>query len=493
MRQFRLHAVVARLILFGLMIAHSVCMADSTGTQREPEAATTRSTATSGSASVGSPAAGSPTPSSPITTSSGPEPGTTTTAPSSAAAPVARSTNTEINEPLPRTEIQGITAPRSTPSPQEHQAKPNFSGPKLLSAMPAVPETNQSADRLVREYEWLLSSKNIEQAKQAQQLLEPWGLKIKRRQGLAKLGLVISVYTLPDEADAYALFEQVYEKHPELQLEFNQHYPLLSSPDIKNYGHKNYGQALTALPVNGCSHFTGSIAVMDSKVNANLAQFTGLNLTLLDLSFLKKEKPSDHGTAMIDLLSHLLPNSSLLAINVYKDLNNKLETRTDWLLEGFEAVLTQQPLPMVLNMSFGGNSSVLVKHALDTLARHKIRLVAAAGNGGPEAEAVYPAAYPNVIAVSAVDIESRLWQQTNIGSYLSYAAPGVDLWLSNAQGKKRYMSGTSFAAPWVSAAAALASEEQWQQPESLTKDLGPRGFDPHFGHGLIQFSTLCGG
>ena len=361
---------------------------------------------------------------------------------------------------------------------------------QLLSA-PPVQKTQSSQAPLVLHHEWLLSSVSIEAAQQAQDLLAPFGLKIKRRQFLPKLGFVISVYRVPEDIDAQALFEQVNRQFPELKIEFNQRFPLLSAAESRPVNIKQYGQHLTGMPSQGCVHFQGTLAIMDSKVNADLAEFSTFKLKTLDIPLLKKEAVSDHGTAVAYLLSQLLPKASLLAINVYKQTSENIETRSDWLLSGFELVLSEEERPSVLNMSFGGNPSKLLKRALDALAQQDIRLIAAAGNGGPQASEVYPAAYPNVVAVSALDIQKKLWPQSNRGEYLQFSAPGVDLWLLSAKGKKRYMSGTSFAAPWVSALAAISTQAQWQDPASLVKDLGQAGFDAHFGHGLIQFVDLC--
>jgi hypothetical protein len=360
----------------------------------------------------------------------------------------------------------------------------------LLSA-PPVQQTQANQPPLILYHEWLVSSVSAEAAQDAHALLAPFGLKIKRRQLLPNLGFVVSVYRVPDDIDAQALFEMVTTRFPDLDIEFNQRFPLLSASEARQINVKQYGQHLTGMPTGGCPNFQGTLAMMDSKVNADLAEFSTFKLKTLDIPMLKNEAVSDHGTAVAYLFSQLLPKASLLAINVYKQTSESIETRSDWLLSGFELVLADETRPKVLNMSFGGNPSDLLKRALDILEQKQIRLVAAAGNGGPEASAVYPAAYPNVIAVSALDIKQALWSQSNRGTYLQFSAPGVDLWLLAAKGKKRYMSGTSFAAPWVSALATLTSQAQWQQPSSLAKDLGQAGFDEQYGHGLIQFADTC--
>jgi subtilisin family serine protease len=114
----------------------------------------------------------------------------------------------------------------------------------------------------------------------------------------------------------------------------------------------------------------------------------------------------------------------------------------------------------VINMSFGTAESQLnsdeprphaeiVRYAL---ARGVI-LVAASGNSGLT-ERYYPAAHPGVIAVGAVDTEGQPATFATRGTHVALSAPGVSVWSCGLDGWQR-ASGTSFAAPFVSAACAL--------------------------------------
>lgn len=502
-----------RLILLGLLCTClPVYAATSSGTQ-ETRPAAPRTSAMELPETSGTSATRDATPSTTTATSTGDTaaagsqalPGATTTSPlistsaSGTAPALSHSPPTTPSPRLPeaqaesRVEAEPETPAESRRAPEPARPAKQSLKPSSVNLLSATPVQLMPADQvpLVLYHEWLVSSVSMEAAQQAQRLLAPYGLKIKRRQHLSELGFIISVYRLPEHIDARALFDQIRNQFPDLNIEFNQRYPLLSSTQGKPVNIKQYGQHLTGIPREGCPAVNVNIAMMDSKVNADLPEFKGFKLKTLDIALLKKEAVSDHGTAVADLFRQLVPKASLLAINVYQQNGETIETHSDWLLSGFELVLSDASKPRVLNMSFGGNPSALLKRALDKLQEQQIRLVAAAGNSGPQASAVYPAAYPNVLAVSAVDIKERLWSQSNRGDYLQFSAPGVDLWLMGAQGKKRYMSGTSFAAPWVSALAAIAPEAQWQQPESLVKDLGQTGFDAHFGYGLVQFTRFC--
>lgn len=152
----------------------------------------------------------------------------------------------------------------------------------------------------------------------------------------------------------------------------------------------------------------------------------------------------------------------------------------------------------ILNMSLGGEySSQVLAEAVDYAYRKGCILVAAAGNGGVN-KVLYPAAYTQVIAVSAVNYYSYVTSYSNRGPEIEVAAPGGDkdgYVLSTVPDKNYgYGIGTSMAAPHVAGLAALI----WSVNPSLTAaqvrycitstavDLGPPGHDPDYGYGVID-------
>lgn len=145
----------------------------------------------------------------------------------------------------------------------------------------------------------------------------------------------------------------------------------------------------------------------------------------------------------------------------------------------------------VINCSFEGpGKSEALKDALDHATRKGAVVVAAAGNGNT-ARPAYPAAYPNVIAVAATDRHDRRASFSNRGNWVDVAAPGVDI-LSTVPGGYDHRSGTSMAAPHVSALAGLLAS-QGRSPKAIRDrilrtalDLGPAGHDPYYGKGRIR-------
>ena len=85
-------------------------------------------------------------------------------------------------------------------------------------------------------------------------------------------------------------------------------------------------------------------------------------------------------------------------------------------------------------------------------------MVAAAGNAGAKSPPLYPAANPNVIAVSGTDAQEKLFAASNRGNHIAIAAPGADIFLPAPDGKYQITSGTSFSAAYVSGIAALLLE-----------------------------------
>jgi subtilisin family serine protease len=145
-------------------------------------------------------------------------------------------------------------------------------------------------------------------------------------------------------------------------------------------------------------------------------------------------------------------------------------------------------------MSFAGPADGELENMLQALRRNGIVLIAAAGNAGPRSRPLYPAAYPEVIAVTATDADDKVFEQANRGTHIAVAAPGVAILSPAPNESYQIQSGTSFAAAQVSGVAALLLERNRKLDAgsirrilaTTARDLGARGHDDQFGAGLVD-------
>jgi subtilisin family serine protease len=155
--------------------------------------------------------------------------------------------------------------------------------------------------------------------------------------------------------------------------------------------------------------------------------------------------------------------------------------------------LAQLEVP-VINISLTGAPNPAVAKVLENIAGKGVVVVAAAGNDGAAAPPAFPAAYPQVVAVTAVDRARRPYRYANRGAYVMFAALGVEVPAAGPDGASQAVSGTSFAAPIVSVEVArrlpkvdvAAAHKALQALAAQAIDLGPAGRDPIFGYGLIE-------
>jgi len=129
----------------------------------------------------------------------------------------------------------------------------------------------------------------------------------------------------------------------------------------------------------------------------------------------------------------------------------------------------------VINMSFGTDDRALHPssprpHAevVDYALARGCILVAASGNNGTETR-YWPAAYPGVIAVGAVDPQGHAAAFSTRGTHVALCAPGERV-LTTALSGYQYATGTSFAAPFVSATAALLVSRAARRATPLNVD-----------------------
>jgi cell wall-associated protease len=108
----------------------------------------------------------------------------------------------------------------------------------------------------------------------------------------------------------------------------------------------------------------------------------------------------------------------------------------------------------IINLSLGGMYNEYVEEMIQYAFDHDVLVVAAAGNDGTT-DYTYPAAYPTVLSVGAVDWTDNSADFSNYGSWVSVTAPGVEILSTYGENGYDYLSGTSMASPMVASMAGL--------------------------------------
>jgi type VII secretion-associated serine protease mycosin len=256
---------------------------------------------------------------------------------------------------------------------------------------------------------------------------------------------------------------------------------------------------------------TGSgviVAVVDSGVAANHPDLVGQVLPGLDLVNKGGDGQQDavgHGTTVAALIAGrsddsrgvvgLAPDAKILPVRVLDANNSYHDART--VAEGVKWAVDHKA--KVINLSLGGGiGSEALAEAIDYAFQRDVVVVACVGNvsgDGAPTEIWYPAREPGVLAVGAIGRGSGnpLWKGSLTGAQTVLSAPGADI--TGARGKGYWhVQGTSFAAPLVTASAALI-RARWPGMSApnvverlirTARDIGPVGRDAGYGYGLVD-------
>jgi subtilisin family serine protease len=239
------------------------------------------------------------------------------------------------------------------------------------------------------------------------------------------------------------------------------------------------------------------IAVIDSEIDAAHPDLEGVVAQRFD-AVGAPEKPQAHGTGMAGAIaSHqrllgTAPAARILAVNAFSTAAATPQSTTFDILKGVDWSVRQGV--RIINMSFAGPKDPSLERALKAAYDKGIVLIAAAGNAGPKSPPLYPGADPNVIAVTATDVDDKLFTGANRGKYISVSAPGVDILVPAPEGQYQMTTGTSVAAAEVSGIVALLLERNPKlTPADIrriltasAKRLAPGERDDNFGSGLID-------
>jgi subtilisin family serine protease len=202
--------------------------------------------------------------------------------------------------------------------------------------------------------------------------------------------------------------------------------------------------------------------------------------------------PGAHGTAVASLLvAHA--SAALYAADVYCALPTG--GSVDAIVGAFAWMVDEHVA--VINVSLVGPKNVMLERVVRWLIERGYLIVAAVGNDGPAAPPLYPAAYADVVGVTAVDTHRRVLIEAERGPQVMFAALGADLKAASIDQGYASVRGTSFAAPTVAALLAVPLSAPDRQAavaaiDALAKHaihLGAAGKDLTYGFGLVGSET----
>jgi subtilisin family serine protease len=236
------------------------------------------------------------------------------------------------------------------------------------------------------------------------------------------------------------------------------------------------------------------VAVIDSEIDGTHPDLHGTIAKSYD-ALGGQENPGPHGTAMAGAIAAhgtllgIAPGAQLLAERAFGDeakgTSFAIYKSLQWAADNDARIV---------NMSFAGPADPALHRMLAAAYAKDMVLIAAAGNAGPNSPPLYPAADPNVIAVTATDSKDSLYNMANRGPYIAVAAPGVEI-LAIGPGESYVITtGTSVAAAHVSGVAALMLElKPSLKPKDIrtiimatAKPLRSAGQHSDFGAGLVN-------
>ena len=324
----------------------------------------------------------------------------------------------------------------------------------LLRAHRTVLEADPQGEPIVRHeiLAWSPSAAGLAAARAA-------GLAVVRSLDTHSLRMV--VLRASGQVDTAAALETLRERDPDGIYDFN-HVYLGSTGKLADAGTGAVGKSDVMSTAKGDATAT-RIGLIDSGIASDHIVFKGAKIVRWGCD--NTPHPAAHGTAVAALMvgqsgsfHGVAPGATLYVADIYCDRPSggsadQITRALAWFAKESVAVI---------NLSLVGPPNLALEQVVAAMVQRGHLLVAAVGNDGPAAAPLFPASYPGVVGVSAVDPRRHPLPEAARGPQVLFAAPGSDM-VSAALGNPafRQVRGTSFASPIV--AALLA--RQLNRPE----------------------------
>ncbi|MEM7194050.1 MAG: S8 family serine peptidase [Pseudomonadota bacterium] len=367
-----------------------------------------------------------------------------------------------------------------------------------LSRRPITLVTEGMVPEDIESGELLVSVANMTTAKNVQNQLAPKGYRLLSRRQYSSIELIVLKFRVPKDQSVADAATWVESQFPNLLVDANHVYRLAEGGDSKKFVYDLLDLS------DGLHCVRGKIGMVDAPVDDSHPVFTDSKLqteTVLPQGVLPA--PADHGTAVASLMIgtnaeygvSIVPEATLIAVNAFRMRGGSPATNADLILSALDRLMSHSV--SVINMSLGGRRNSLIEAAVHSITQKKIPLIAAAGNkrdSGP----LYPAAFPEVIAVTAIDANNRTPRNSVRGEYVDFSLPGVDLWTATVSAGSKYHSGSSYAAPLLSGivlgllnAQNVGVDDLYSNLVRRSRDLGKTGRDTRYGWGRVSAREIC--
>ncbi|WP_245863777.1 S8 family serine peptidase [Caulobacter mirabilis] len=313
------------------------------------------------------------------------------------------------------------------------------------------------------------------------------GLSVLREERMDDLGLVLVTLAVPAGQDARRAVKRLRRADPEGQYDFDHLYDGAGATAVGG------SVAPAASKAGGARASSLRLGLVDTGLDAAHPALAGAQIEQRGFAP-GGMKPAAHGLATASLMvgasgAFRAPaaGGTLLVADVYGA--GPTGGSTEALLRGLNWLAGGRV--EVVNISLVGPANGALHAAVRGLTQRGVVVVAAVGNDGPAAPPLYPASWPEVVAVTAVDGKDRVLLEAGRAAHLDFAAPGADMVAAVPGGGFAPVRGTSFASPIVAGllaermASGLDGRGAVEALAGQARDLGSRGADKTFGRGLV--------
>jgi hypothetical protein len=347
-----------------------------------------------------------------------------------------------------------VLADAGSPPPAALADQPTHEPGQLILALPS--------DSAVAWGEWAVAAGGV----------------LRAQTRLEGLGLNLAVMQFPTDGQAREAAVQLVRDHPGLIADLHargyaQQAAAPATASSEQPAARHYAQGMVLGDAPQAQRCAAKVGIIDTGLLPDSARARLVVNSLTEKRFISpmdKASPNEHGTAVAAVVSGQAlmegPGRGFRAVAPGIDLYQAAVMRQE---QGFATTntlalalalnwLSGQKVD-VINMSLAASGDRVLALSVERVLAQGITLVAAVGPGVSAPALIYPAAYPGVLAVGAIDAAGRPFAQTLRAPYVGISAPGVEVWLPVPNAKETgspgaYYSGSSFAAPWVTGLVA---------------------------------------